>query len=114
MATVHVFVSSGRFATLDDIRRFIEPTYTDGECIESLFNEEVGLEDYTPVCFESVIQAEPMGLAELLLVSYSEQWMHLLDPTVRACEAICVYTPNRVTRPQGSSMLYCGAFPYVV
>ena len=115
MATAYVFVASGRFASFDEIRRFTEPTYTDdGEYVESPFNAEVGLENYTPLCFECVYESEPMALGALLRVSYSEQWIHLLDPTVHASEAICVYAPNAVTRPERSSMRFCGAFSYDV
>ncbi len=55
MATVHVFVSTGRFHSSEEMRRFIDETYTDdGDGIPSPFMREVGLSEYEPMCIEAI------------------------------------------------------------
>jgi Immunity protein 22 len=47
MATVYVFLSTGRFRSLKEMRQFIDQTYTeDGDGIPSSFMREVGLSEY--------------------------------------------------------------------
>jgi hypothetical protein len=116
MPTVHVFASTGRFRSFKEMRALIEETYTDdGDGIPSAFMHEVQLSGYEPACIEAVHSGHIVPLSELLIgASYSEQWLHLLDRSRRADAAICVYAPNVVGRPQGSSLEYCGAFEYQV
>lgn len=96
------------------MREFIDPTFTeDGDMVPSRFINEVQLRDYEPACIEAIHTPRPKSLPELLHgVSCVEQWLHLVDPSVVASEAICVFEPNTVTRPTESSMHYCGAYHY--
>jgi Immunity protein 22 len=116
MATVHVFATSGRFSSFEQLHEFIDPTYTgDGELVPSRFISEVELDEYEPACIEAIHTSVPKALPDLLCqVSYGQQWLHLVDRSVVASEAICVFEPNRVIRPSKSSMQYCGAYQYVV
>lgn len=116
MATVHVWTATRRFTSFEEMRAFIDPTFTeDGDLIPSAFMREVELDGDTPACIEAIHQAEPAPLADLLAgASYAEQWVHLLDGSVLASEAVCVFEPNTVGRPIGASLRYLGAFPYRV
>src|SRR5262245_9384627 len=113
METVHVFVSTGRFRSFTEMRAFVEQTYTeDGEGVPSAFMREVGLSGYEPGCIECVHRPTPVPLPELLAgASYSDQWLHHL-PANEVGEAICVFAPNQVARPEGSSLRYAGSFGY--
>jgi len=114
MPTVHVFVSTGRFSSFAEMRKFIDPTYTDdGDMVPSPFINEVRLTSYEPECIEAVHAPGPKPLHDLLHgVSHGEQWLHLVDPSVVASEAICVFEPNHPIRPTESSMHYCGRYYY--
>jgi len=115
--TVHVFVSTGRFRSAEDMDAFVDVTYTDdGDSVPSSFMEEVGLcDDYEPTCIE-VIRSEsgqPVPLSDLLEgASYYEQWLDKLDGTRQEDAAICVFAPNIAQKPEECSMEYLGAFPY--
>jgi hypothetical protein len=113
-STVHVFISTGRFHSLEEVRRFIDKTYTDdGSGIPSAFILEVGLSPYEPGCIEAVHSDRPIPLHELLAeASYSEQWLSCLSDLATADTAICVFEPNRVASPESSSLDYCGSFTY--
>jgi hypothetical protein len=113
LAVVHVFVSTGRFASFEAIRRFIDQTYTeDGDGTGSDFTREVGLDEgYEPACIEAYCKTEPLDLSSLLAgSSYSEQWLHLVPQTVTANSAICVFEPNRMRTPEKTSLTYIGSF----
>ena len=121
MPTVHVFVSTGRFRSFDDMRAYIDPVYDeddedeDGDLIPSPFMTEVGLTRYEPMCIEAVPSksGHPVPLAALLAeASYSDQWLHRLDVGRLADAAICVFAPNEVTRPEGGTLEHLGAFEY--
>jgi hypothetical protein len=116
--TVHVFVSTGRFRSFEEMRAYIDETYTeDGDGVPSAFMREVGLSEYEPGCIEAVPSASglPVPLSELLAgASYSGQWLPHLDGSRAADAAVCVFAPNRVERPEGCSLEYLGAFRYRV
>jgi hypothetical protein len=114
MDTVHVFISTGRFRSFEEMRAFLDPTYTeDGDMVPSPFMVEVGLTDYEPACIEAVHSEQFVLLPQLLAnVSYSDQWVGNLQHSRRADAAICVFSPNRVARPQDCSLEYCGTFQY--
>jgi hypothetical protein len=114
VATVHVFVSTGRFRSADEVRAFVDETYDeDGEGIPSPFMAEVGLTDYEPACIEVIHRGHPVPLAELLAgASYAEQWFTRLPADRTADAAVCLFAPNVVEHPEGSSLEYCGAFEY--
>jgi hypothetical protein len=115
---VHVFVSTGRFRSLAELRAYIDETYTeDGDGIPSAFMEEVGLSEYEPGCIEAVPSdsGSPVPLADLLAgASYADQWLPLLDGSRLADAAVCLYPPNVADRPADCSLEYLGAFPYRV
>jgi hypothetical protein len=82
MPTVHVFVSTGRFRSSDELRAYIDPDYDeegeDGDHIPSPFMSEVGLTRYEPTCIETIHSesGHPVPLAALLAgASYSDQWL---------------------------------------
>jgi hypothetical protein len=114
METVHVFVSTGRFRSFTEMRVFVKQTYTeDGDGVPSAFMREVGLCGYEPGCIECVHRPAPAPLPELLAgASYSDQWLPQLPANQLADAAICVFAPNRVARPEGSSLQYVGSFGY--
>jgi hypothetical protein len=113
---VHVFISTGRFRSFEEMREFINETYTeDGDGVPSPFMREVGLSEYEPACIETIHEDKPTALAELLAgASYEDQWLSKLDGKRIADAAICVFAPNRLSHPERSSLQYVGAFPYVV
>jgi len=112
--TVHVYASTGRFDSWDDIQDFIHPKCDeDGEAPDSAFMESIGMTEYEPMCFESIHSPAPRPIHELLRgVSYEDQWTHLVDPSIEADSLICVYEQNIVTKPNGSELKYCGAYTY--
>jgi hypothetical protein len=116
MATVHVFASTGRFRSFDEMREYVDETYNDdGDGVPSAFMVETGLDEYEPGCIEAFPSesGRPVPLAELLTgASYSEQWLPAVDRTRRADAAICVFSPNRVEHPTGCTLEYVGAFEY--
>src|SRR5687767_9838151 len=116
MDTVHIFISTGRFRSFEEMRAFVEQSYTpDGDGVPSAFMREVGLAGYEPGCIECLHRPHPTPLAELLGgASYSEQWLSGLDGSHMADAAICVFAPNQVRHPRGSSLRYLGAFGYRV
>jgi hypothetical protein len=116
MATVHVFFSTGRFRSVEELRAFIDETYTEnGEGVPSPFMREVALLGYEPGCIEAVYREQVARLSDLLAgASYADQWAPRLDPLPLADAAICVFEPNAVAHPHGSSLEYAGAFEYRV
>jgi hypothetical protein len=114
MATLHIFVSTGRFSAFREMRRFIDQTHAEGgDVIQSPFMREVGLSEYEPMCIEAVFSERPIPLPELLAhASWSDQWLAHLRESGPADAAICVFEPNRVEHPQASSLRYCDAFNY--
>ena len=116
MENVHVFISTGRFRSFEEMRAFIDATYTDdGDTIPSAFMREVALSEFEPGCIEAIHEERPMALAELLAgASYADQWLAKLDGTRVADSAICVFPPNRMSDPRRSSLEYVGAFEFVV
>jgi len=115
---VHVFISTGRFRSLAEMRAYTDESYTDdGKGIPSAFMSEVNLTDCEPGCIEAYPSATglPVPLAQLLAgASYAEQWLPRLDESRQADAALCVFTPNRVGNPGGCSMEYVGVFEYRV
>src|SRR5687768_12971016 len=105
MATVHVYSSLGRFRSYDELRAYIDPKYADdGDRTDSDFMREVQLARLEPMCIEAVQSEAPSALSALLDgVSYSEQWLRHLDGAKMADAAICVFEPNAIQCPGGSS-----------
>jgi hypothetical protein len=115
---VHVFISTGRFRSIEEMRGYVDEAYTeDGDGIPSTFMLEVDLTDYEPNCIETIVSksAMPVPLSELMAtLSYAEQWLPNLDGTREADAAICVFAPNCVEQPNRCSLEYLGAFGYRV
>jgi hypothetical protein len=111
MATLHVFVSTGRFHSRDAVREFVDETCDDdGEGIPSPFMAEVGLREYEPGCIEVTHRARPTPLAELLAgASYADQWLPRRPDGRRGGLRL---RPNEVEHQEGSPLEYCGAFEY--
>ena len=116
MDTVHIFISTGRFRSFDQMRDYIDETYTeDGDEVPSAFMDEVGLSEYEPGCIEAIPSesGRPVPLLELLAgASYSDQWLPQLEGSRLADAAICVFAPNQVERPGECSLEYLGAYKY--
>ena len=114
MGKVHVFISTGRFRSFEDMRAFIDKTYTeDGDGVPSQFIGEVGLTGYEPGCIKAIHEGAPTALATLLAgASYADQWLPNVDGLRVADSAICVFAPNRVARPNDSSLEYVGTYEY--
>ena len=117
MAVVHLFISTGRFSSFEEMRLFIEQTYTEeGDGIDSEFMQEVGLDEgYEPCCIVAICEANPVDIQSLLAgACYGDQWVHLVPQALRANAAICVFEPNRLRTPRKTSLTYVGAFSYDV
>jgi hypothetical protein len=114
LPVVHIFIDTGRFKSFEQMRSFIDASYTkDGEGIPSDFMREVGLSAYEPDYIEAIHHEKPVALETLLeSSSYAQQWLPKLDGSRTADAAICVFAPNRVQTPQGCSLEYVGAFEY--
>ena len=114
MATVHIFAARGRFSSLEAIRKFVDPTYSeDGDCIASLFMREVSFQTFEPMCIEAVHSKTAKPLAELLDgASYCEQWLPSLAASFEADSAVCVFSPNVLLHPEKSSLRYFGSCSY--
>jgi hypothetical protein len=114
VGTVHIFISTGRFPSFDEIRVYIDETYTeDGDGVPSAFMREVGLSEYEPACIEAIPSESGMAVPLSVLLadaSYSDQWLPDLDESRGADAAICVFAPNRIEDPEGCSLEYLGAF----
>ena len=115
MDMVHVFTATGRFNSFEQMRSFIDQTYTeDGDGIPSAFMEEIGLRCYEPMCIEAYHSECIQGLRHLLNgSSYGEQWLSQVDVNEIADSAICVFPPNTVSHPNNSSLKYIGGFTFV-
>ena len=111
---VHVFINTGRFRSFEELREFVDETYTeDGDGVPSPFMREVGLTEYEPACIEAIHGEAPTTVAALLAgASYADQWLAKVDGSRVADSAICVFAPNRVAHPRGSSLEYVGAYAY--
>lgn len=118
MDRVHVFISTGRFRSFDEIRQFIDQDYTDdGDGIDSEFMTEVGFREYEPGCIEAILSetGESVPLFQLLQgTSYYDQWLVELDDALFADAAICVFSPNEIEQPCNCSMEYVGEFHYQI
>jgi hypothetical protein len=115
VAVVHLFASSGQFSSFDEMRRFIDQTFSeDGDGIASEFMREAGLDNgYEPSCIEAYWTAATIDVGSLLAgASYGDQWVHLIPPDVTANAAICVFEPNRMRTPENASLTYLGSFPF--
>jgi hypothetical protein len=116
MDTVHIFISTGRFHSFEEMRYYIDKTYTDdGDGIPSEFMKEVGFAEFEPGCIEAIPSKSglPVTLPTLLSnASYSEQWLHHLSCTRQADAAILVFSPNTLETPELSSLEYLGRFEF--
>jgi hypothetical protein len=114
---VHVFVSTGRFRSFDELRAYVDATYTaDGEGIPSAFMSEVDLHGYEPMCIEVLASAAgPVAVAELIAkCSWADEWLPGIDGTRMADAAICVFAPNRVPCPERCSLEHLGVVQFKV
>ncbi len=114
MSEVHIFTSTGRFRSFEEMRSFVDPNYTnDGDGIPSSFMTETGLQCYEPMCIEVYHSQCVQALRELLAGSgHAKQWLSKIDANETADCAICVFPPNIVNLPERSSLKYIGAFPF--
>ena len=116
MDTVHVFISTGRFHSFDEMRDFVDETYPEDEDADanpSPFGREVSQTYYEPGCIECIHRSPPIPVKKLLAgASYSDQWLSKLKTSELADAAICVFTPNLIEHPERSSLKYLGAFRY--
>lgn len=114
MKQAHVFISTGRFRSLAEMRSFIDQRYTeDGDAIPPPFMREIELRNYDPGCIEAIHADQPEPLANLLSkASYADQWLPGVDASRTADSAICIFAPNRVRQANESSLEYLGAFDY--
>ena len=114
---VHVFVSTGRFRSFDELRAYVDATYTpDGDGIPSAFMSEVDLHAYEPMCIEAIASASgPIPVAELIAkCSWADQWLPGIDGTRLADAAICVFAPNCVPYPERCSLQHLGVVHFKV
>ncbi|MER7767386.1 hypothetical protein [Kitasatospora sp. NPDC096140] len=116
---VHVFLSRGRFSSYDDIRDHVDEVWSEnGDAEPSALMREVGIAELEPMGVE-VVHARDDGhpapvAPEVLLhgASYADQWLPQVESAEPADAAICVFAPNVVTDPRGTSLHYLGRFTY--
>lgn len=98
---VHVFACTGRFGSFDEMRDFIDMSYTeDGDGVRSPFIREVELRHYEPGCIEAIHRPAPTPLKQLLeRASYADQWLIQLDTWDSADAAIWARVDERDDRP---------------
>ncbi|MEV7023304.1 hypothetical protein [Kitasatospora sp. NPDC093558] len=118
-SVVHVFLSRGRFSSFEDIRDYVDEGWSeDGDAEPSVFTLEAGIAELEPMCVEAIHAQDDGHLApvapEVLLreASYADQWLPQVESTELADAAICVFAPNVVTNPHGTSLHYLGRFTY--
>ena len=116
---VHVFLSHGRFSSSEDIHDDVDETWSEnGDAKPSAFMAEAGIAELEPACVEA-IHAQDDGhlvpvVAEVLLrgASFADQWLPYVESNELADAAICVFAPNVVANPHGTSLHYLGRFTY--
>lgn len=119
LEAVHVFISIGRFHSDEELKAFLDPTYDqDGNMTASVCMREVELSNYEPACIESMRSERPVALKELLPgFSYIDKWLQQvleqLDDPPFVDAVVCVFSPNRLGNPQGSSLNYLGIFEFM-
>ncbi|MFB7668526.1 immunity 22 family protein [Kitasatospora sp. NPDC056138] len=117
VGVVHVFLSRGRFSSEEAVRDYIDQRWSEnGDAEPSAFMGEAGIAEFNPMCVE-VIHAQDIGhLAPvppavlLREASYADQWLPQVESAEPADAAICVFAPNIVTNPYGTSLRYLGQF----
>lgn len=118
-SVVHVFLSRGRFSSSEDIRDYVDEVWSEnGGAEPSVFMGEAGIAELDPMCVEA-IHAQDDGhlvpvVPEVLLrgASYADQWLPQVESIELADAAICVFAPNVVANPHGTSLHYLGRFTY--
>ena len=115
--TVHVFISIGRFGSFEEMREYVDQTYTeDGEAIPSAFMREVELHDYEPMAIEAVPSdsGRPVTVAALLAhCAWAGRWLPALDGARTADAALCVFSPNLVPYPERCALEHLGVVHFV-
>ncbi|HXU03541.1 MAG TPA: immunity 22 family protein [Polyangia bacterium] len=116
--TVHVFISTGRFQSFDEMRAYVDKTYTeDGEGVPSPFMREVELHGYEPMRIEAIESEsrQPVSVAELVAKSsWADRWLPALDGARTADAAICVFSPNLVVYPERCALAHLGCVHFRV
>ncbi|MEU1182501.1 hypothetical protein ABZ464_33640 [Streptomyces sp. NPDC005820] len=118
-SVVHVFLSRGRFSSSEDIRDHVDEMWSEnGDAEPSVFMGEAGIAEFEPMCVEA-IHAQDSGhlvpvVPEVLLrgASYADQWLPQVESIEPADAALCVFAPNVVANPHGTSLHYLGRFTY--
>jgi len=114
---VRVFISTGRFRSVVEMREYVDQTYTeDGDAIPSTFMREVELHDYEPMAIEAIASdsERPVPVAALLAhCSWAQRWLPALDGARTADAAICVFSPNLVPYPERCSLQHLGVVHFV-
>lgn len=82
------------------------------------FMGEAAIAELEPTCVEAIHAQDDGHLVpiapEVLLrgASYADQWLPHVQSTEPADAAICVFAPNVVANPHGTSLHYLGRFTY--
>lgn len=116
MAKLHIYISSDKFRTEDELNSYLIPSYTeDGDLINSPFMKEVKLENYEPMCVEVVFEKANRPVKHLLEgISYYEQWVKDISDNFEGNVVVCIYEPNLLANPMGSILNYLGEYSYDV
>jgi hypothetical protein len=113
---VYVFVSAGRFPSIEALHNFLDPTYTeDGDLLPSPFMSEVEQSEYEPMCVERILVDDPVTVSRLLAdASYASYWLPHIDNTYQGNMALCIFSPNRLEHPERSSLTYLGTVTFSI
>ena len=111
---VHIFISKGRFQSMEQLRKFVDETYTeDGDTEPSPFNNEVRISSFSPDHLQAIHKPQAVPVRELLATApHADQFLTKVTAEKVANVAICVYAPNVVRSPSSASIEYLGAFDY--
>jgi hypothetical protein len=115
MSVLHLYISSGRFSSEEELDDFIQPSYDEnGEKIDSVFMDEVGLTSFEPACIEATFEEREVNIIELLEgSSYQDQWLELVPNDLSGNVALTIYEPNLLSKPKSCSLVYVGSYNYV-
>jgi hypothetical protein len=115
MSYVHVF--AGMDKSMDAVRlgAYLDATYNeDGDRLNSLFLDEVGITDYEPQAIESMIADVAAPLRRMVDgSSYLALWQAGL-PEITARYVILVYARNVITRTDTTLVRYVGRFDFTI
>ncbi len=115
MNYVHVFIGMDASVDPSQLRTYLRATYSeDGDRLNSVFLNEVGIADYEPQAIESAAVGESGPLRKILAgSSYLALWQAGL-PDIAARYFVLLFAPNVITRTNTTLVHYIGKFDFTI